>query len=101
MDRLRLLLLFVIMGSIFGTPIASADVGFDVQIGPPRFPVHEYVPFQENSVWIPGYWVWQRGERVWEEGHWELEQRNYYVATPRDDHRWYHEHEDNDDEDDD
>ena len=98
-NAFRLIQHVAIVGSILGAPLASADVGFDVRIGAPLSSSSEYAPMHEDSVWIPGRWVWQDGERVWEQGQWEWEPRNDYAEIHHHDH-WRHEHENNDEDED-
>jgi hypothetical protein len=38
---------------------------------PPRYEPMTPQPASDH-VWIPGYWAWQNGQRLWMAGHWEI-----------------------------
>jgi hypothetical protein len=77
---------------------AAADVRVDVNIGAHSPPSHRWVaPRRNDLAWVPGYWSFHHGHRVWHEGYWvEVRQyRPHYVErghhsprfAARDEHR--------------
>jgi len=47
---------------------ASAQVTFNIQIGPPA-PLFEQVPVMAPGyVWAPGYWAWHGDRHIWVRG---------------------------------
>jgi hypothetical protein len=85
---------------------ASAQVEFNINLGPPPAPQYEVVPApRPGYAWAPGYWQVDNNRHVWAPGRW-LEQRQgqHWVADRWDSHRegdrdrWQHQagHWDND-----
>jgi hypothetical protein len=85
---------------------ASAQVGVNINIGPPPAPQYEVIPApRAGYAWAPGYWQVQNNQHVWAPGRWmEQRQGQHWVADRWDSHReggrdqWQHQagHWDND-----
>ena len=73
-------------------PALAADVGIQLNIGPPPV-VYEPVPApREGYVWAQGYWDYDNGKHVWRKGHYEKERHGeHWVQGSWDQHdgHWY------------
>lgn len=97
---MRLLLKAVLfLGVIAVAAPAFSQVSIAINIGPPpmRYEEHGYAP-DDNSVWINGFWMFNRGRDNydWSPGRWERRPSptHYYVApryVHRDGHYEYYE----------
>jgi hypothetical protein len=60
---------------------ASAQVTFNIRIGPPA-PMYEAVPvLQPGYIWAPGYWAWHEDRHIWVRGR-SMVQRTGYRWQP-------------------
>ncbi len=75
-----LLLSLSLAAGAFSAP-ASAQVSFNINIGPPA-PQYEVVPtLPSGYVWAPGYWGWTGERHVWVRGR-SIVQREGYRWEP-------------------
>ena len=74
--------------------VASAQVSFDVRIGPPPPPrVVRVQPHRPGPqyVWVDGYWLPERGRYVWHDGYWTMPPyRSAHWVQPRWDRGHYY-----------
>src|SRR5476651_2448691 len=70
-----------IVGPALLTP-ASAQIGVNINFGPPPAPQYELVPAaRPGYAWAPGYWQLQNNQHVWAPGRW-MEARADQHWTP-------------------
>jgi hypothetical protein len=68
---------------------ASAQIGININIGPPPAPQYEVVPAaRPGYAWAPGYWQLDNNRYVWAPGRWmEQRQGQHWVPDRWDSHR--------------
>lgn len=78
--------LLIAAGTIgaMATPVTSL-AGVDIQLIFGPSPVH-YEPVlapYRGYAWVPGYWNWHGGHRVWLDGHWAREHPGHAIQHNR------------------
>lgn len=80
------LLALLVASSLAGVAVpAQAQIGFQINVGPPP-PRYEAIPAPRRGyVWTPGYWNWNANARrhVWVGGNWVRSRPGYVYAQPR------------------
>jgi hypothetical protein len=71
---------------------APAQVGIDINIGPPAPRVEPPPPPRAGFVWAPGYWEWRGQRHFWVAGHWMHERRGFHWVPAHWDQRGPHWH---------
>jgi hypothetical protein len=63
--------------TLVGAAAATAQVSFNIHVGPPP-PLYETVPMlQDGYVWAPGYWAWNHDRHIWVRGRTMLQRTGY------------------------
>ena len=68
----NLLKIAAVLGLLFVSSPASAQVSFGIQVGRPPAPRAYVVPARPGPdyVWVEGYWYPEGGQYRWHDGYW-------------------------------